>query len=253
MFDSMRLVLGAGYTGHFLIQKLRQEGYDVRCTRRSSSAPDVIPFDLENESTWANLPTADVTYWTFPPSSLELAKRFLAKHKVSMGRIAMVGTTSAFVVDTPDAIITETTPKKPNLVRNSIEDFFLSQGAVVVHAAGIYGPGRDPRRWMSSGRVQPSSKYLNLIHVEDLCQILIAAGDYRPAGAPSGKTYLAADGNPYRWVEIFNRLGVAAPPAETKAETPESKRIDPQKTLGELKVTLKYPDLFSGLISLQKN
>jgi nucleoside-diphosphate-sugar epimerase len=122
-------------------------------------------------------------------------------------------------------------------------------GAIVLRVAGIYGPGRNPLDWIRSGRVSPSRRYVNLIHVEDLAAICLAAME---KGKP-GETYNVSDGTPRTWNELCvtaqQRWGVAA--AAVKEVGSSGKRISNAKLRADLGYVLKYPDLYEALAMIE--
>jgi nucleoside-diphosphate-sugar epimerase len=118
-------------------------------------------------------------------------------------------------------------------------------GAIVLRVAGIYGPGRNPLDWIRQGRVGPSRKYVNLVHVEDLATICLLALE---KGKP-GETYNVSDGTPRTWEEICTtaqqRWGITATAAK---EGPSSgKRIRNTKLRTELNYQFQHPDLYEAL------
>lgn len=133
---------------------------------------------------------------------------------------------------------------------------------VILRVPGIYGPGRLPVDAIRSRRpvVQESEcGFTNRIHADDLAQACIAAADHGRADT----IYNVSDGNPGTMTDYFNRvadaLGLCRPPIVSRAEAArvlsaemlsyldESRRIDNRRMLAELKVTLRYPDLETGL------
>jgi nucleoside-diphosphate-sugar epimerase len=127
----------------------------------------------------------------------------------------------------------------------------------VLRLAGIYGPGRLPRRAdVVNGRpiFAPSLGYMNLIHVDDAADIVLAV-DQR---APTPRTYLVSDGHPVLRRDYHRELArlCDAPepnfvePAATSAiaqRAASSKRISNRRLLDELAVSLKYPSYREGL------
>ena len=119
----------------------------------------------------------------------------------------------------------------------------------MLHVAGIYGPGRNPLDWIRQGRVGPSRKYVNLIHVEDLAAICLLALE---KGKP-GEAYNVSDGQPHIWNEICTtaqqRWGVAA--TAEKEDRSSGKRISNAKLRAELGYALKHPDLYEALALIE--
>lgn len=133
---------------------------------------------------------------------------------------------------------------------------------VVLRLAGVYGPGRIPRRAaMLAGEPipAPSDGYLNLIHVDDIVQAVLAAEQH--ARAP--RRYCIADGHPGQrrdyYTELARLLGAPAPrfvepppdsPAAARASA--DKRISNRRMLDELHVKLCYPSFREGLAAIVK-
>ncbi|HKO32032.1 MAG TPA: hypothetical protein VJU54_12900, partial [Nitrospiraceae bacterium] len=122
-------------------------------------------------------------------------------------------------------------------------------GAIVLRVAGIYGPGRNPLDWIRQGRVGPSRKYVNLVHVEDLAAICLFAMD---RGKP-GDTYNISDGTPRTWEEICataqQRWGVTA--AAVNQDLSLGKRLSNAKLRTELGYTLKHPNLYEAVALIE--
>jgi nucleoside-diphosphate-sugar epimerase len=89
---------------------------------------------------------------------------------------------------------------------------------------------------------------VNLIHVEDLAAICLAAIEQ---GTP-GDVYNVSDGQPHTWNEICataqQRWNVTA--AATKEDSSSGKRISNAKVRVQLGYDLKHPDLYEALQAL---
>jgi nucleoside-diphosphate-sugar epimerase len=122
-------------------------------------------------------------------------------------------------------------------------------GAIVLRVAGIYGPGRNPLDWIRQGRVGPSRKYVNLIHVEDLAAICLLALN---KGKP-GEAYNVSDGQPHTWNEVCatvqQRWGVTA--AVIKEDRSSGKRVSTTKLRADLGYALRHPDLYEALAMIE--
>ena len=134
----------------------------------------------------------------------------------------------------------------------------LGRHAVVLRLAGLYGPDRIPRQdVLRAGEAidAPQHGYLNLIHVDDAVQAVLAAATVE-AALP--RCYLVADGNPPQRGEYYAELArlIGAPPPRFRSpdrDTPAydraaaDKRISNARMLAELKLTLQYPSYCEGL------
>ncbi len=212
-------------------------------------------FDLEQPSTWLNIPAQADLIWCFPATPLEQVQAFARTLDAPPRRIVILGSTSAYEVsdhsaEYPPSWIDESAPIDLTKPRVQGEEYLREHhGAIVLRVAGIYGPGRNPLDWIRQGRVGLSRKYVNLIHVEDLAAICLAAIE---KGKP-GEAYNVSDGTPYLWSEICDtaqqRWGVAA--TAVKEDRSSGKRISTAKLRTELGYTLKHPDLYEALALIE--
>jgi nucleoside-diphosphate-sugar epimerase len=129
--------------------------------------------------------------------------------------------------------------------------------AIVLRFSGIYGPGRLLRRkTLEAGEpvVGDPDKWLNLIHVEDGADAVLAA----EAHAQPGRIYNICDDTPVRrrdfYVELAKRLHAPPPrfviPAPDQPTPPHEKanrRIRNTRMKTELQVRLRFADYLGGL------
>jgi nucleoside-diphosphate-sugar epimerase len=125
--------------------------------------------------------------------------------------------------------------------------------AIILRFAGIYGPGRMIRQAaIEKGEplVGDFDKVINLIHVDDGANAVVAAEERGKAG----ETYLIADGFPVTRREFYTCLAevLNAPAPRFLSGEPDSRdrsnrRIRNRKMLDELGVQLLHPDFRSGL------
>lgn len=238
------LILGCGYTGSFLQKRLLERGDAVFLTHRNSE----IKFDLEDLQTWRNLPTVDQTYWLFPPQPAEKVRAFLAQMGECLGEIVVVGTTSAYSVTVPAQMINEKSKIIENDERTLGEALLWNFGAKIIRSSGIYGPGRDPRRWLESGRIRFGKSYLNVIHVEDLASCLLAGINVKRDDHP----WIASDSHPKRWVDLKQEWypNLHLDHFDPQSEKIDSKKIDCSYSLTKLGIQLKFPNVLFGVQSL---
>ena len=136
----------------------------------------------------------------------------------------------------------------------------LGRRAIVLRMAGIYGPGRIPRRKELQAGLPidaPSEGYLNLIHVDDAASAVIAAEQH----APLPSVYCVSDGHPVIRREYFRELAALLGAAEPRFREPSrnapaaeragaSKRVSNQKMLAELKLDPVYSSYRQGLAAI---
>jgi hypothetical protein len=174
------VVLGSGYTGLVLHRTGTTQGRTVHATSRNplhnlASIPSEqrLTFDLEDPSTWPNIPVGADLIWCFPATPLEQVQAFASTLDAPPRRMVVLGSTSAYEAPShsteyPPPWIDESTPIDLSKPRVQGEEYLRNKlGAIVLRVAGIYGPGRNPLDWIRQGHVSPSRKYVNLIHVED--------------------------------------------------------------------------------------
>ncbi|MGQ0694349.1 MAG: hypothetical protein ACT4OL_02085 [Nitrospiraceae bacterium] len=235
------VILGAGYTARYLLPLASHRYAHVLATSRvpekhlSHITPNRrIRFDLTQQDTWKNIPTETDLLWCFPAVPLHLVQEFSATLDSPLRRLVVLGSTSAYDIGSsreyPPPWIDESAPINLTKPRVQGEEFLrINCGAMVLRVAGIYGPGRNPLDWIGSGRVGPSRKYVNLIHVDDLAAICLAS---LRQGAP-GDVYNVSDGTPRTWEDICRitkeRWGIR--PASSELPTTSGKRILNNKML----------------------
>ena len=126
---------------------------------------------------------------------------------------------------------------------------------VALRMAGLYGPGRVPRmRSVAKGETieaDPQS-FLNLIHIEDAADCVIAAWEV----ARAERLYAVSDGTPVRrgefYAEIARQLGVVAPQlqGEASGRSEGSKRIWNRRMRRDLLPRVAYSSYREGLRAL---
>jgi len=251
------VVLGSGYTGRVLHKTGTSQGWTVHATSRNPlnnlagiPSEQCLKFDLEQPSTWLNIPVGADLIWCFPATPLVQVQTFAKTLGATPRRLVVLGSTSAYDVghsqEYPPHWIDEGTPIDLTKSRVQGEEYLRTEyGAISLRVAGIYGPGRNPLDWIKSGRVGSSRRYVNLIHVEDLAAICLLALD---KGKP-GESYNVSDGTPRTWKDICEtaqqRWGVTV--AAVKEDRSSGKRISNAKLRSELDYRLRHPDLYEAL------
>ena len=255
----MVVVLGSGYVARFMLSLTRFYSNVLHTSRDPHHHLTEVPerqrllFDLARPDTWKNIPPSADLLWCFPAAPPEAVRNFV--NAISFGRMVVLGSTSAYDVsasaDYPPPWIDETAPIDFTKARVQGEELLRNTcGAVVLRVAGIYGPGRHPYDWIRRGRVGLSDKYVNLIHVEDLAEICVAALRW---GIP-GAVYNVSDGVPRTWREIGRRLYGDQAVEETARMQEGGKRLNTaklQSLLSAAQVSLRHPDLFASLERLR--
>jgi len=259
-------ILGAGYTAKVLHPLAERRYTRVCATSRdpeqhlSHLSPDQrITFDLARSDTWASIPTATDVVWCFPAVPIEVVRRFADHALLGARRVVILGSTSAYQEDAttlyPPPWIDESASIDLTIPRVQSEELLrTTYGAIVLRVAGIYGPGRNPIEWIKRGRVNRSRKYVNLIHVEDLSAVCLAALRH----GRSGEVYTVSDGTPRTWSEICEeverRWNIGSSVAGE--QKPGGKRLSNRKLRRLLepdRVGLRHTDVFGALAAIQKH
>ena len=257
------VILGSGYLASFM-PFLRYFYQNVLHTSRDPEhhltwLPQTqrLRFDLNETDTWSHIPSDADLLWCFPASPLPAVQHFASHINAPSRPLVVLGSTSAYDAgithDYPPPWIDETAPLDLEKPRVQGEEFLRAEcGAIVLRVAGIYGPDRHPYEWIKNGRVGLSDKYVNLIHVEDLAAICLAA----LAHGVSGTVYNVSDGMPRTWREIGRGLdgGQLPQPETAEQKQPLGKRINTTKLramLQKARISLRHPDLFRALEVLQ--
>ncbi len=196
------LILGAGYTGQVLAERLNA----VFTRRQTVSSPNAIYFDLNQPDSWANIPRCPYVVWTFPATPLAQVQTFYQTHLAQAQKVFVYASTSCYQVDEDDAWVDETQPLDLTRERVKGEEWLREQGATILVLAGIYGLGREPRHWLQRGLIKTPNKRLNLIHQDDIVEITLQllASDLDLQRQRINLT----DGEPLRWQEIAKHYGI---------------------------------------------
>ncbi len=278
-------ILGCGYTGTRLARRWLDQGRPVTALVRSEPsrlalaragiptlARDLAadPFDDIN---WAG----QDLYHLAPPPPTGREDR-LTRHLVAAfrrnghpHRLVYLGTTGVYG-DCGGDWVDETRPPAPAADRahrrwdaeDTLRAWSRESGAelILLRVAGIYGPGRLPLERLRQGLPlvrEEEAPWSNRIHITDLVEACVAAMERGAAGA----IYNVCDGHPTTMTDYFLRVADAAglprPPliplreaarevsAGMMSYLAESRRIGNRRLRQELGVSLRYPDLASGL------
>jgi nucleoside-diphosphate-sugar epimerase len=209
-----------------------------------------ILFDLARPETWSSIPIPAHLIWCFPAAPLNLVQAFFAARPPESGKIIVMGSTSAY--GTHYGPVSEQTPLAGHLPRVQGEEYLRTQlGAVIIRLAGLYGPGRHVLDWMRRGKVRNTAKWVNLLHVEDAAGICLRALER----AQNGATYLASDGTPRTWAEIFSiassKWNIPIPQATPPQEI--GKQVSIHKLLTDLNYIIRFPDLYQALDDIERH
>ncbi len=240
------LIVGCGYVGLPLGGELAQQGHDVFGLRRSAAdelrAAGITPLvaDITRAETLAKLPcdfdwvvncaaTGGGSAEDYRQLYLEGTRNligWLGPKQTGNSRLRFVYTSSTGVYGQNDGsavdenVSTEPTSKTAKMLVETEKALLAGASernfsAIVLRAAGIYGPGRGyllKKFLRNEAEIEgDGGRFLNMIHRDDLIRIIIAAlerGD-------GGQIFNAVDDEPVRQRDFFawlsNQLGKPMP------------------------------------------
>jgi len=278
------LIVGCGYIGLPLGAELAGKGHEVFGLRRSAAAENalkaagVLPLiaDVTKPETLAKLPrpfdwvvncvAAGGSAENYRQTYLE-GNRNLVSWLADSPPKKFVYTSSTSVYGQNDgSVVTEDTPAEPAGETSKIlvetEKLLLAAvaerkfPAVILRVAGIYGPERGHwfRQFLKDeARIEgDGSRYLNMIHRDDVVGCIIAA----LKSGRTGDVYNAVDDEPVSQIDFFKWLAttLGKPLPSSVSESAETirkrgvtnKRVSNRKLKVDLGYQLKYPDFRSG-------
>jgi nucleoside-diphosphate-sugar epimerase len=285
------LIAGCGYVGAALGEMLAQRGHEVfGLTRTGHRTADLeragvhsLVADITDANQLANLDSEyDWVVHSVASSGGEAAAyralylegtrnllRWLQANRPQ--KFAYISSTSVYGQN-DGSIVDETSPTEPDSETSKIlietENLMISAvkktnfPAVIVRAAGIYGPGRGYwfKQFLKGEAVieEDGNRWLNMIHRDDLAGIAISALE---KGRP-GEIYNAVDDEPVRQLDFFQWLAhvlhrplppiaPAARPSRKRGST--NKRVSNLKLKTELGYHFIYPTFREGYHSEIEN
>ncbi|MEM1263086.1 MAG: NAD-dependent epimerase/dehydratase family protein [Pseudomonadota bacterium] len=273
--DTPILIVGAGYTGNRLTERLRNAARAVLTVSRSPrEGSDHYVWQADSEAPLA-LPTGPLRVVYLVPPAAGRPEPRLARLLAALNKPperVVLASTSGVYGDCGGALIDESQPPQPGSERarrrveqeQTLATWATQAGvrALILRIAGIYGPGRLPLERIAAGEpvIARTEAYPgNRIHVDDLVTVLIAAIDHPTASG----VFNVADGQPISGTVYYRRVaqlaGVEPPKEISRAEAKrtfsaqrysflaESRRLDVSRLHDQLGVTLRYADLDAGI------
>lgn len=280
-----KLIFGCGYLGRRVAALWKAAGSDVHLVTRSpdrarefaTEGYSPIVADITDRASLTNLPSADAVLFAvgFDRAAgrsmhevyVEGLRAALDALPPDIGRFVYISSTGVYG-QTDGDWVDEDSPCRPEreggraclAAEELLKGHRLGDRAIVLRLAGIYGPGRIPRREdLLAGRPIAAAEngFLNLIHVDDAARIVLAAE--QSARVP--RTYVVSDGQPVErrqyYEELARLLGAPSPQfTPPAADSPAAgragsdKRIRTDRLRSELSFTLAYPSYREGLAAI---
>lgn len=283
------LIIGCGYVGMRLAKELLKQGHSVIGTCRSDERAlileanniPVIKLDITNAENFKDLKKyefdwvvncAAPNYSTVPNYTAVYYQgnanvtNWLKNKKIE--KYVFTGSTGVYGQN-DGSIVTEESPTLYSTDTGRIlimtEELLLKMfkayrlPVIILRVAGIYGEERGYyfKQFINGNAVihGDGSRYLNMIHVDDVAGAIIAALE---KGVP-GNIYNVVDDEPVREIDFYkwlsDRLNMPLPPSapvEQNAQTASgrpltsNKRVSNRKLKEELGYKLKYPTFREG-------
>ncbi|PJZ77245.1 hypothetical protein [Leptospira neocaledonica] len=200
-------IFGLGYTGLRILRTLQKENVVLGVSRETKVEGSIL-LDLSDTVSLENFlkeyegSKFDASLITFPAQKLENREQVFDTIFSISKTVWMFGSTSIYQRITSD--ITEKTPLDPEHDRYKTELQFLEKGGKILRLSGIYGPGRNPANWARKGSVKKTKRQLNLIHADDISEVVRLLLSYPGNDLPS--ELILSDGQWHTWLEIFRFL-----------------------------------------------
>ena len=247
------LILGAGFTGSRVAERLLARGLSVTCTHR----PLVDFTKLESQAQLEAMLKPGCIVLHSVPTLERAGDRTLVKALRDFpSRVVYLSTTAVYGAA---ECVDESTPVQP---RNSMQrarvetEQAVAAGpwsSLILRPAAIYGPGRGIQISMQSRKFRllgDGSNFVSRIHVDDLAAITEAALLAGVTGA-----FPVADEHPCTAREIAEfcskLLNLPMPPSADRSQIPESRqrnrRVDGSAIRRRLGITLRHQSYRTGI------
>jgi nucleoside-diphosphate-sugar epimerase len=263
------VILGCGYTGVRVAERLLRRGGRVLATTRSpgrlsqiaAAGAEVIEWDAAHSSGLEFIPEGAAILYSIPlvdtpAGPQDRTREILAAMPFPPRRVVYLSTTGVYGAARD---IDEFTPAAPRSAREYLRteaESAVLEGpwsSLVLRPAAIYGPGRGIHVSLARGDFRllgDGRNFVSRIHVEDLAEQAAAALSSEVTGA-----YPVADEEPCPSYEIARfcagLLGLPMPPAADAAELHHTRganrRVDGSAIRKALGITLQYPSYRVGI------
>ncbi len=267
-----RLVQGAGGRVAGLVRS------DESAERLCLHGIEPVMGNLDDSASLAGLSAADklVYYFAPPPGGGPFDSRmrnFCKTFEPTQlpDKIIYISTSGVYG-DCGGEWVTEKTPINPQTSRAqrradaeaTLQEWGCQHNVpvVILRVTGVYGPGRLPLARIEQGHPvlrEEESPPTNRIHADDLAMVCLKAAEK----AIDGDIFNVSDGQPGTMTQYFNAisdlLGLPKLPQIDMTEAKqvmnpmmlsyltETRRMNNQKMMEQLGVTLEFPDIESGL------
>ncbi|MEG9489192.1 GDP-L-fucose synthase [Mannheimia indoligenes] len=247
-------IIGLGWLGLPLAQKLQNEGWKVAGTKRTVDDIPVecYPLDLNHFAIMPDIErilATDAMIIALPPSTTSEEDYFsgiqkLTSFAMTKGLKHLIFISSTSVLPMSEGNFAEDTEVDPNLLLAKVENWLLSQklDCDILRLAGLVGKQRHPVFYLAGKSNLKSPKQpVNLVHLED-CVSAISLLLAKPNGQRI--FHLCAEQHPTRkayYGEIAKRLGLADLQFSDENQ-PLVRVVKAEKICTELGFIYRYPN-----------
>ena len=279
-----KLIFGCGYLGERVARRWLDLQSTVHVVTRSSARASELQkagfeahvADVTQGKSLEDLPEVETIFYAVAPgrparsTPQELfvggLNNVLRRMRGKAQRIIFISTTGVYG-GTQGAWVDETTkpdPQRPAAIAAREAETVLDERATVLRLAGLYGPGRIPD--LELLRVgdpipAPNEGWLNLIHVEDAAEIVVAAASRKPSDEDGPDLFCVSDGHPVQRGEYYREVALRIGAPEPRFSDPDpnspvaaraavNRRVSNRKLRESLPVEWKYPTYREGLKSI---
>ncbi|KAF2863666.1 hypothetical protein K470DRAFT_268082 [Piedraia hortae CBS 480.64] len=213
------LVLGAGWTGTFLLPLLKTTSLLFAATTRDGRDVEgfkTIKWSFDDNGDFTALPLARHVLITFPLNGSGESKGLVNGYKAAFSghvadsvRFIQLGSSSIWQgVEQKDHWITRHSPHNRTGSRAVAEDELLALGGCVLNLSGLWGGERMPRNWID--RVTKTKedvegkKSLHMVHGLDVARSIVALiqrDKWEELG--KGQRWMLTDGFVYDWWSLL--------------------------------------------------
>jgi nucleoside-diphosphate-sugar epimerase len=256
-------IVGAGWLGMPLGAELVRMGYEVTGTTTSKEKLELIKaagmkakvFDSNkaDESEYQKVTKCDLLIVTAPPHGGEAVYgdflRKLTQAALGNGVRKVIYTSATSVYPEKNSIVVEEDAEMIVSSHSGIrllamENIFretFESAAIIIRFGGLFGPDRNPARWLSGRQnVAGSESPVNMIHLDDCIGIIktvVQKEDW-------GQTYNAVAPNHPTRREFYARACLASgnEPPQWSNEAKPWKKVSSEKLTNDLGYSFTYPD-----------
>lgn len=261
-------IMGCGWLGMPLAKSLTEKGYQVKGSTTSGDKTDQIasmgakPFVLTLSDQGEKMSVfldSDCLVLTVPPgkndpaefkihmqSLAETVKNSAIKHIIYISTSSVYPNVNGKVTEEDAEYIKTPRSGVEMLVIEDVWKGITNKVVTVIRFAGLYGPGRNPGRFLAGRKTSGANSPVNLIHQEDCIAII----EFMINSQQSSAIFNAcAPGHPSRkkfYTAAAKKAGKALPVFE-EPSNPDYKIVSSEKLITHSGYRFKHPDPMASI------